>query len=607
MPTSSSLQRFPSRHAPSGRALFAQLLAGTAAVLAVACTSNANSATLTPPPTSFAVNPCSVSGTLQLAVAQTARVDCSNGGTTVTVAGNGASYLVVPEFATDQGVNTPVTYSLAAGDAVTPSLVPAASLAPSASGAAGTVPVPHPNLRQMAFDGTLRARGTRMAAAGAFRKTSMQARASFSIAAATVPAVGSVRSFHVLSSYQNNNYQWKSVGAKLAYAGNDMLLYVDTLAPAGGFTPAQLQQFGQYFDQTLYPIDTANFGPPSDLDGNGHVIMLMSPVVNGLSPSAQCQTQGYVAGFFNSEDFAPVSSDTNSNQGEIFYSIVPDPSGTASCTHSVSQVEFDIPATFLHELQHLVNFSQHVVLHNGSPEQGWLDEGLSLVAEEEGAVHYEQLCPPPNCRTDPSQLFPDSAESFVQGFLYDSYEYALLPDTSSVTLHSDSDNGFSWRGGDWLLLRWLGDQTNNAVYRKLEDTYATGVPNIENAMGGQSFPTLFADFGLAVYTDSLPGLPRNTAPAADRFVSRNVSQLWARLFATSGPATDIPYARPVQLFSITTDTASSIMSPGTTSYYRLDTPQGAATVTLQFSAPGVHALATALHPQLAIFRLPAGQ
>ncbi len=590
---------------PDVRTLLLKFLAGICPALAMACSSAATPPTQ-PPPTSFAVNPCSVAGTLQLNVAQAARVDCSNGGTTVTVAGNGASYLVVPEFATDQAANTPVLYSLAASDAATASLAPAASVVAAPGVRMGTVPVPRPNRRQMAFDGAMLARSARLATAGAFRRSGARAYPSFSIAASTVPAVGSIRNFRVLSSIQNNSYQWKSVNAKLAYAGNDILLYVDTLSPAGGFSNTQLQQFGQYFDQTLYPIDTTNFGQPSDIDANGHVIMLLSPAVNGLSPSAQCATQGYIAGFFDSEDFTPTSSDPNSNQGEIFYAIVPDPNGTASCAHSVSQVEFDIPATFLHELQHLVNFSQHVVVHSGSPEQGWLDEGLSIVAEEEGAVHYEQLCPPPSCRTDPSQLFPDSAEGFVQGFLYDSYQYALLPDTASVTLHSDADNGFSWRGGDWLLVRWLGDQTNNAVFRKLEDTYATGVSNIENATG-QSFPTLFADFGLSLYTDSLPGLPRTTAPATDRFVTRNVSQLWARLFSTAGPASDIPYARPLQLFTITADTASSIMSPGTTSYYRLDTPASAATVTIQFAAPGVRPLAAALQPQLAIFRLPPGQ
>lgn len=587
----------------AGGAPLTRLVAGATLLVAGACGGSSKSPTT--PPVSFQVNPCSVSGTLQLAEAQTARVDCSNGGTTVTVAGNGASYLVVPEFATDQGTNTPVTYSLAAGEAAATAVVPAASV--MASGAAGgTVPPPHPNRRQMAFDATMLARGAHLAATGAFRATSARLRASFSRADAVTPAPGSIRSFRVLSNVQTTNYQWKSVGARLAYVGNDILLYVDTLAPAGGFTDPQLQQFGQYFDQTLYPIDTTAFGHPSDIDTNGHVIMLMSPVVNGLSPSAQCTTQGYIAGFFNSEDFGPVASDPNSNQAEIFFSIVPDPNGTASCAHSAAQVESDIPATFLHELQHLINFSQHVVVHNGSAEKGWLDEGLSLVAEEEGAVHYENLCPPPNCRTDASQLFPDSAETFVQGFLYDSYQYALLPDTASVTLHSDADNGFSWRGGDWLLLRWLGDQSNGTVYKKLEDTGATGVANIEAATG-QSFPEMFADFGLAIYTDSLPGMPRNTAPAVDRFTSRNVSQLWARLFTTAGPSSDIPYARPVALYPITSDTSSSILSPGTTSFYRLDTPQDAATVTIQFAAPNVQPLSATLKPQLAIFRLPAGQ
>jgi hypothetical protein len=271
----------------------------------------------------------------------------------------------------------------------------------------------------------------------------------------------------------------------------------------------------------------------------------------------------------------------------------------------VSDVDFDIPATFLHELQHLINFSQHVVVHNSNPEYGWLDEGLSIVAEEEGAVHFEQQCPPPNCRSTPDQLFPDSAESFVQGFLYDSYKFAQLPDTASVTLHSDSDNGFSWRGGDWMLVRWLGDQSHNAVYRKLEDTPATGVANIESAMG-QSFPSLFANFGLSVYTDSLPGLPRSAAPAADRFTTRNLKQLWARLYATSG-SSDIPTPTPLQLYSITADTSSSVMTPGALSYWRLDTPAGVSTVTIQFSAPGAKPLSAALKPQLAIFRLPGGQ
>ena len=176
----------------------------------------------------------------------------------------------------------------------------------------------------------------------------------------------------------------------------------------------------------------------------------------------------------------------------------------------------------MHELQHLISFSQHTVIHGGNPEYGWLDEGLSIVAEELGSVYYEQKCPGTACRTNPSQLFPDSSQGFIQGFLYDSYQYALLPDTASLTLHGDSDDGFAWRGGDWLLMRWLGDQMGAGFYRKLEQSSLTGVANIQ-AASGQSFPALFANFGLSLFTDSLPGFPRTTAPAADRFASRNIA------------------------------------------------------------------------------------
>ncbi|MDE3126620.1 MAG: hypothetical protein KGL38_01370 [Gemmatimonadota bacterium] len=560
---------------------------------------------------SFKSNPCSVATTLSLSVATAARIDCSNGGTTVSLAGNGASYLVVPELATDNATDSYVSYNVAASAHTTPpagaSLAPALRSLEGAPGATASYAGARLGAAQEAAYRAMRSRERTLFAAGDFRAVSRRVRAAMAGGArpafTSVPATGSVRSFHVLSSFSGSG-TWATVAARLEYVGTDVLLYVDTMAPVNGFTPTQLQQFGQYFDQTLYPIDTAAFGPPSDIDQNGHVIMLMSPVVNADTPISTCNTQGYVAGFFDSEDFAG-PSDPNSNQGEVFYSIVPDPNGAVSCSHSVADLSYTVPATFMHELQHLIDFSTHVVMHGGQPETGWLDEGLSIEAEELGSLYYENKCPPPSCRTNPSQIFPDSAEGFAQGFLYDSYQYALLPDTASVTLHSDADNGFAWRGGDWALVHYLGDQFGHGVWRALEDGNATGAANIAAATG-QPFPNTFANFGLALYTDSLTGLPRTTAPAADRFLTRNLRAMWARLFTTSGPATDIPYPMPIQVFSITNDTTSYAMDPGTTTFYRLDTPDSSATVTLQFSAPGAQPIPGALAPQLAIFRLPPG-
>jgi hypothetical protein len=574
----------------------------------VAACSNSKSLTSSNKSLTITPNPCGVAGTLSLGVATSTKVDCSAGGTTLTLAGNGASYLIVPEFPTDQVPLSNVLYQLYTGNvaAASASISRLAALrsayaATSAAGS-GALPPGRKLFAQRAAEKVLRARTAQRAGAPAL---SASLRRPLSAAVLPTPAVGSIRSFHVANSFTANT--WATVGAKLAYAGASVLIYIDTLAPANGFTSAQLSAFGLLFDQTLYPIDTAAFGGPSDTDNNGHVIMLMTPVVNADTPASTCQTQGFVAGFFDSGDFLPLVANPNSNQGEIFYSIVPDTAGKFSCAHGVGEVGFDVPGTFMHEMQHLINYSQHVVVSGGSPSDSWLDEGMSIVAEELGSLYYEQKCPGTACRTNPAQIFPDSSQGFITDFLYDSYQYAYLPDTASITLSSDDQNGFSWRGGAWLFARWLGDQMGSTVYRQLERGPSNAITDVQQVTG-QSFPSLFANFGLSLYTDSLPGMPRNTAPAANRFVSRNMKQLWARLFATSGGAgTGIPTPSPVLLFPITSDTTTSTLVPGSMTFFRLDTPATAATVTIQFAAPGGIPFAPGLRAQMAVFRLPPGQ
>jgi hypothetical protein len=578
------------------------LIAGSLALLS-ACGSDTPTGTTTG--TGFTINPCGASGTLTLAIATSSRMDCSTGGTTVTLAGNGASYLVVPQLATDQGANTAVSYTLSSSaSTATASRSPSdAGISASRIPGGGTLPNFRNLTAERAAEGLLRARATQRDYGASVRTRMLPAMSAALSAVVPPPAIGSIRSFRVVSNFTPTAY--KTVGGKLAYAGDNILIYIDTLAPANGFTPTQLNDFGKLFDQTLYPIDTTAFGSPVDLDANGRVVMLMSPVVNGDSPAAQCATQGYVAGFINTEDFNG-PSDPNSNQGEIFYTIVPDPGATASCAHTVQDLGANVPATFLHELQHLIFFSQHVIIGGAAPGSSALDEGLSIVAEELGSKYYEDKCPPPSCRTSPAQLFPDSSQGFLGSFLYDSYQYALHPDTASITLHEDDQNGFDWRGGNWLLARWLGDQFGTSVFKKLLKSTSNGAAVIDQATG-QTFGSIFANFGIALYTDSLPGLPRTTAPPANRFSSRNVKALWARLFTTSGGAPDIPLAAPIQPRSITTDSSTRKMTPGSMSFYRLDTPASAASVTIRFAAPGGTALAATLKPQLAIFRLPVGQ
>jgi hypothetical protein len=548
---------------------------------------------VTPPNTA---KTCGSSGTTQLSPLQAATLACT-AGTRVTLTGGGASYLIVPNLATGSATNQPNAYTIGIVSGASASLVPAAGpslelIPPNTNGS--IPPAVRHRARQLAFDAALMNDARRQLASGAWKPLARRFVPGVAPARTVVPSVGSLAQFHVLSSESPTRFS--RVDARLSFVGANILLYIDTLAPANGFTPSQLQAFGQLFDQTLYPIDVNTFGAPTDIDQNGHLIVLMSPLVNGLTPSSQCATQGFIAGFFDGIDLA--STDTSSNHGEIFYSLVPDPNGTVSCAHTVADVEAETPSTFLHELQHLINFGHHVLLHGGASERGWLDEGLSIVAEELGSIYYEDKFPPPTGRRDPAQLFPDSSQGFINGLLFQSYSYLLKTDTATVLLHSDADGGLAWRGGDWLLMRWLGDVKGTAIYKTLVDNSLTGTANIA-ASAGEAFDGLFGDFSLALYVDSLPGIPKSSIPVRNRFVRRNLRLIYNRL-NTVDP-TDFPRLYPVVPVTLTGSISSTIV-PGTMAFYQLNTTTSQSTVTIDFGAsPGIP-LSDALHPQLSIFR-----
>lgn len=570
------------------------VIAAVAAAICSACGSDKATAPV-------AEKMCGASGVVTLAVNQSATIDCS-AGSAVDLAGGGAHYLIVPQFAASHVADAGVGYTIGVQNGlVTTDVAPVSlSRAPAVPNVAearqlarAIAPVafandPRPGARQAAFDFALRRRASAAVASGAWR---METAAP---PARAVPAVGSTRTFEVVSSFDTKNPTYASVDAQLAYAGANVLVYVDVQSPTDGFTPDQLIAFSKLFDETLYPLDIAAFGNPSDIDGNQHVIMLLTPIVNALVTKAACLTGGYVGGFFDGFDL--VSNSVDSNHGEVFYAVVPDPSASVSCAHTVDELLDVVPATFLHELQHLISFSQHVVVNKGAAEEGWLDEGMSLVAEELGSTYYEQKYPPPTGRTNPAQLFPDSAEGYIIGQLGDSYTYLSRPDTASTTLHSDADGGLAWRGGDWLLLRWLGDQKGTAFYQQLERNHTTGIANIA-AAAGEPFPGLFGDFSLALWTDSIVGQPRSSVPQRNRFVTRNLRELFAAYYNAGGSTREYPVL--VDTLSVGSSTTGK-MVPGTMMFYRVD---ASSPIRVKF-APPTGSFDASLHPQLSIYRLP---
>jgi len=248
---------------------------------------------------------------------------------------------------------------------------------------------------------------------------------------AAVPAVGERRSFSVF----NAQGTFDQVGAVAQFVGTRAAIFVDTLAPPGGFDIGELATFAARFDQVIHPQVTTTFGAASDLDANGRIVVLFTPAVNRLTPRG---ASGFVGGFFFGNDLLP--SRTGSNGGEVFYALVPDPTGIHSSARSKALVASVVPAILAHEFQHMVHFNERVLVR-GAPAQEalWLSEALAQMAEEVVARAYQWL--------------GDSASDsiFRSGTRARSRQYLQRPDTVSVIV-TTGQGSLPERGGGFLAL-----------------------------------------------------------------------------------------------------------------------------------------------------------
>src|SRR5712692_10495686 len=289
-------------------------------------------------------------------------------------------HLLVPQSA-DGAPNDSSVFQLAGGTLSAARLPAAQRLAGPSS----------PRATAVAFDAYRRGLARRQAAAGGVSPLVAAVRLSAAAAApqpAGPPVLGSLRTFTVCANLTcSGTGGTKQVTAKVTTLGQHIAIYVDTAAPKAGLDSADLDTLKTVFDARLFPLDTAAFGQVTDVDTNGVVLVLMTGFVNSLVTSAVCKSSGFVAGFFLSADL-DTSAAAGFNKGEIFYSIVADSAGTLSCVHSRTEVKRELGGTFTHELQHMINFGQHAILRPGTPEEGWLDEGLSKYAEELAGRSY---------------------------------------------------------------------------------------------------------------------------------------------------------------------------------------------------------------------------
>ena len=168
--------------------------------------------------------------------------------------------------------------------------------------------------------------------------------------------------------------------------------------------------------------------------------------------------------------------------------------------------------------------------------------------------------------------------------------------------HARERQALEERGAAWLFLRWLADQKDSTIFARLVQTNLTSVANVEN-VAAEPFPTLFGDWAIALWTDSIPGHPRSSVPPRNRFKSRNLRQIYHRL--NSIAPTQFPRVYPLVPRSLAFGSgAESSMYPGTMEHFIVTTSGSDPAVGFRFARPDGQVFADALKAQLGVFRLP---
>jgi hypothetical protein len=363
-------------------------------------------------------------------------------------------------------------------------------------------------------------------------------------------------------------------GARVAAIGTRSIVLEDTLNPRNGFGDADYRRYAARFDTLVYPLDSAAFGAPTDIDGNGRVVLVFTRSVNEQTPR---DAVTYVAGFTFSRDLFPVGGSPRteacegSNEGEYFYLLAPDPAGVVNGNpRTTSFVDSITTAVIAHEFQHLINAGRRIHVNNASTlEEKWLDEGLAHIAEE--LLFYREAGVSPRSNLDAGRLRASShvLDAYNRDMGGNQVRYRNYLQRTSRASPVGGDDELWTRGAAWSLLRYLADRggVGTDVFSRLVNSRSTGVANAVGVFG-TGLATLVRDWNVTHAVDDLaPGSPFQQPGWNFRSIFANIGGGGVYPLSVQPMTSGIAYA-------------GSVLSGGA-AYYRITVPANAsATVSL---------------------------
>lgn len=373
-----------------------------------------------------------------------------------------------------------------------------------------------------------------------------------------------------------------TIQAVVKAVGNKAIAVQDVNAPLGGFTQTDFAGIVQEFDQTILATDTSYFGGPTDRNNDGVIVMLFTPEVNKLTPAGSA---GFTAGFFFRADLFTKAefqqagqSCPTTNEQELFYVLVPDPTGQFNNVRTTVTVRQTSRGTVAHELQHMLNQGVRMFLPQGvQPESVWLDEGMAHFAEEAVGRATRSYSDFRELTFADATVNTDDYNAYFRQNFGRFRLWQFRPDTSSPTSNRAATE-LGPRGAAWAILRYAIDRHSNnnarAFTRALVRGPQTGVDNLMARVGsGLAFDTFLGNWLVTVFTDhqSVGGLSGQF-----NYVGWNLRSTMTQYNNNVFPLAVNPL----------TGSASTLVISGSGAYFRLTKGAGGGTTTVAMQAAG---------------------
>ena len=370
--------------------------------------------------------------------------------------------------------------------------------------------------------------------------------------------------------------------ARVAAVSTNAIVAVDNENPTGGYTDAELAAVAATFDTLVYPLDTTAFGAPTNVGGQGKIILFYTRAVNALTPALASYTIG---GFFFARDLYPkvarggLAACAGSNEAELFYLLVPDPNGTINGNkRTKDEVTLLNTTTIAHEFQHLINAGRRLYVTPGAVanEETWLDEGLSHIAEELlywrvlGVGSRQNLALSDiGGSTARSDLFRNYASQNFSRF----YQFLTNPELNAPYAPNDS---LATRGAIWTFLRFAagrqGASGEAPFFRALVNSATRGVANLQGVLGTGTFADYLQDWAVSLIADDFSAAQAPLLDTRYRLVAWNFRSIYPGLRFGGGSALGV---YPINARLLTANAPVRLaLAGGTSAYLRFGVPAG---------------------------------